>query len=312
MRYSLRQLLGLVTATAIIVSVIVLLRCSRKATVANISRITERGGEVTLEATHAWYSFFTPQNVLEVDLSNASLDQSVIDSAIALRPSDRFVLSAISDDSILDLSKLKEIVELKSIELLSANQLCNVGCGIKSLAIRDSVDRGNADGGVLSPAHETHLRSLVNLLQLEICIDGSELPVLTSLRNLEILNLQGSALHNCDLSGIAKLPRLTTLVLSNTGVSDEAVSELEKCSTLKELSLSCTKITASSLDHLVRLPQLEVLAIEGTEVKSIDFVHPWPRLRELHLDNSQLAGESEDMVTGRIGRVKIRIWRRPK
>ncbi len=162
----------------------------------------------------------------------------------------------------------------------------------------------SVDGGVfgLDDATESHelLAAITSLPQLEYlqlggCIISREdfalLARLTNLKSL-ILNSISAASdeyppHPPLLSGLPPLPRLEMLDLEYSEVYDADLPYVAALPQLKSLNLSATEVTGTGLAELQRLEWLESLAI-GEQAESraaFESLLRFKRLRTLHTDD---------------------------
>jgi hypothetical protein len=233
------------------------------------------------------------------------VDQRLIETAFALKPTDRLILPNSCDVSHLDFQRLATLDSLASVELLPANKLCHVSRNVRHLDI--VTDRGRSPNGFLSTKEECCLAKLVRLKSLRICLDASELSILENLKSLETLNLWGSSLGQCSLNEVAALPRLRNLYLNSTGIGNGSIAVLSYSGTLTKISLANTNVTGEALSELVRIRNLESLDIVGTEIRSNDFRGPWPALKELYLSSTQMGSDKVESLQNRMRSTEIII-----
>jgi uncharacterized protein (TIGR02996 family) len=83
---------------------------------------------------------------------------------------------------------------------------------------------------------------------------------------LTALRLNGTAVTDAELEGLAPLPNLTTLGLRSTAVTDAGLPRLAAHAHLATLDLGFTRVTDAGLGHLAGLPALKALDLCSTRV----------------------------------------------
>lgn len=99
-------------------------------------------------------------------------------------------------------------------------------------------------------------------------IKDSGVKLLTSLTNLEDLDLNMSRVTDNGLKDLAALPNLKRLTLSGTRITDDGVASLSTFKSLKSVNLTLTQITKEGVARLNKLrPELEVEhSYKGSEI----------------------------------------------
>lgn len=95
-------------------------------------------------------------------------------------------------------------------------------------------------------------------------LTDAELAQLSSLKQLQILNLWFSAVTDAGLKELRAFPNLHCLDLSFTAVTDAGLKELAALRSLRSLRLFSTKVTDAGL--LIGLPQLKELELGASRV----------------------------------------------
>lgn len=100
------------------------------------------------------------------------------------------------------------------------------------------------------------------LLQLNLSnckITDAGAAIISRLRNLEILMLDGTQITDQGLKMVARLPRLNVLFLDHTGVTDAGLNYLSSTPALVELSVSNTSVSDEMLDELRKeIPAIQI------------------------------------------------------
>ena len=105
-------------------------------------------------------------------------------------------------------------------------------------------------------------------------VGNSELKVLSELKALEDLSLQGqSHVADADLYHVAKISSLENLCLWGTSISDTGLTHLNELKALKGLGLSRTRVTDNGLLALVKFRHLTLLELDGTDVTDRGLIH---------------------------------------
>ncbi|HEX5446236.1 MAG TPA: HEAT repeat domain-containing protein, partial [Pirellulales bacterium] len=97
-------------------------------------------------------------------------------------------------------------------------------------------------------------------------ITDADLAHLSGLVNLELLNLNQTAIGDAGLAHLAGLVRLKSLQLWCTKVTSAGLVHLVNMTRLRSLSLADCAVTDDGLRHLRRLDQLERLSLSGTQI----------------------------------------------
>jgi hypothetical protein len=153
---------------------------------------------------------------------------------------------------------LKELKKNKRL-----NQLC-VG------EVSDATLAAIREIGLLHAPSDAHTSSgrrpknatEVTILDLRISgVTDEGLKQLKELRNLEELNLAGTAVCGTGVKELRELKSLTRLYLGHSNVSDAGLGEVAKMTQLLELDFRGTAISDTGLKHLVSLTKLKKLYI---------------------------------------------------
>ena len=99
-------------------------------------------------------------------------------------------------------------------------------------------------------------------------VGGDCLRQITSLTQLEGLNLESARINDVDLIHLQRLTELHSLWLVNTPVGDAGLGYLEDMSTLRYLWLGGTEVTDSGMHRIAKLTHLQGLGLEKTKVTS--------------------------------------------
>ena len=101
------------------------------------------------------------------------------------------------------------------------------------------------------------------------------------LRDLRILDLDGTGITDRALDVLADLPRLTDLRVSDTSVTDVGLALIARLPSLHSLSVAGTEVTDDGLRALAGHARLGILNLRGTRVRGAGLLHlaSCPRLR---------------------------------
>lgn len=122
----------------------------------------------------------------------------------------------------------------------------------------------NIDDAAL--AQLTTLSELNGLDLSETQVSSKGLKSLQAFPELEILYLNKLPLGDEDVTRLVDLPRLAWLELNNTQVSDEGLKSLQTLPELQILQLNNTRVSDVGLKSLLRLKRLRMLDVGGTFV----------------------------------------------
>ncbi len=117
--------------------------------------------------------------------------------------------------------------------------------------------------------------------------------VLTSLHDVEILNLTGTGISNEELTHLQKLLNLQVLQFNSNPISDTGLKHLRGLVSLKVLELTATKVSDAGLSHLADMQELERLSLTGTKVSDagLRIVGNMPRIQRLWLAGTDITDE---------------------
>jgi hypothetical protein len=136
-------------------------------------------------------------------------------------------------------------------------------------------------GGVTEVSYRA-LRATTTPDSLHSDLHDPDLKILTSLRNVESLNLSDCEVTEQGLASISGLSRLRKLYLSrlgqlrysspDVGLSDACLIPVQSLSQLRILTLSGNRITDAGLAMIAHLPNLEELDLDATDVTDAGLV----------------------------------------
>lgn len=105
---------------------------------------------------------------------------------------------------------------------------------------------------------------------------------LQSLKQVKVINVDGTVLSDAGLARLQGLTQLTHLRLQDTQITDAGLVHLQKLPRLTDLYLGGTKVSDAGLANLQRLTQLELLSLSGTQVTDVglhELTQILPKLR---------------------------------
>lgn len=133
------------------------------------------------------------------------------------------------------------------------------------------------------------LSYLSNLTQLERLflpceITDSGLSHLTSLQNLDEIDVSYIRFNNDGLKYLSQLPKLTTLTLFSSRIRDESFKHISNIQTLTCLGISlCKKITDAGIKHLESLTNLDCLMMASMNITQFNFLSNLTNLKILDM-----------------------------
>jgi hypothetical protein len=95
-------------------------------------------------------------------------------------------------------------------------------------------------------------------------VSATGLAALSTLPNLESLNISSSRVGSDSLTMIGKSQSLKTVNFANSDANDRVVSELSRIPHLRSLDLSGTQVTGGSATGFGSMPELTELSLAGT------------------------------------------------
>ncbi len=156
--------------------------------------------------------------------------------------------------------------DLESLTELEASSL-NIQnlTGLENATALTRLDlSSNQDLADVSP-----LTTLTNLETLDLGFTGitdAGVASLTTLTNLEWLHLGGTGITDAGVASLTTLTNLETLGLGGTGITDAGVASLTTLTNLEWLSLGGTGITDTGVASLTTLTNLEYLGLRATAI----------------------------------------------
>jgi hypothetical protein len=137
-----------------------------------------------------------------------------------------------------------------------------------------------------------------------LCVGGnritdSGIAKLTSLSNLDLLDIENAAITDKGLEPLLKLRKLRTLWLNNTSITDAGIKAIaENCPKLKSLRVANTKITDEGLLHLQRLTELADLSLDNDGITNAGANHlaTFVSLTSLSLANAKVDASGIDSI----------------
>ncbi len=255
--------------------------------------IAERGGYVTIEMSPTFPQMVRPI-LTEIDLADADVTQELLD-AVCSSAVQHLRLSTNQDLSLLNFQKLLQNSNLSSVDLFPIEAIRSLPTTVSHVAFVQPPCHSNR---FLELDQESQLANLTSLTSLRIRLTTPELKGLSTLKQLESLNLHGSSLSSLDFEDLSGLSALQTLILNSCDLSDENLEKINKIPSIAKLHLANNRLTKKSLVHLSRLPQLRLLDISCTEISSSSFgPYEWESLMSIVFCESQIDSIPEALRT---------------
>lgn len=203
------------------------------------------------------------KKLASLNLSDTPADDAALKSLKGLRELDTLILSwtRITDEGVKTIAGLP----LSGLDLGHTN-ISDRALDILALRVPD-LTRLFLAGTQIDDGGAEALSSLKNLDCLDLCqtkITDKALASLSQLTNLEELNLARTKVSDAGLTNLKNIKSLTCLELSETSVTDAGLSALTSLKKLKFLGLKKTRITNAGLAVLARMPSLRKLVLDDT------------------------------------------------
>lgn len=132
----------------------------------------------------------------------------------------------------------------------------------------------------------------VNLTASDVTDAG--LKHLAALGKLQSLNLAQTSISDAGLKHLARLENLEWLDLTRTSIDDAGLERLKPLTKLRHLGLRGTRITAAGLKALQALPQLVSIDVADTAITPIDLLLHLPQTsRRAAAIGAQLMGKTD-------------------
>lgn len=154
--------------------------------------------------------------------------------------------------------------------------------GMRHLAKFANLERLRYQGMAFDDSIAHHLSSLSKLRMLtgDIQFSDSGVKELSSLRNLEVLDLEGSAVTDASMPVLKDMHALKELTLQHTGVTDEGFAMLAGLQTLERVQLTRNKMTTRCVETLAQLPRLRQVGLMNLDARN-DGEPTWKGLEAL-------------------------------
>lgn len=158
---------------------------------------------------------------------------------------------------------------------------------------------GNIEARSLSCEHQpindvalTKIASMRNLQDLNLehsAITNAGLKNLESL-NVSVLNLAKSKINSDGALSLSRMPKLASLNISQTVFSDKGLEPIASIPTLKTLTLDETAITNEGCKYLLNAAALESLSLQNTKIDdtAIDTISKLKNLTRLNLSGTAI------------------------
>lgn len=187
---------------------------------------------------------------------------------------DRRASSTTSVLVLQDPTELSRVSSEKQIErlVLTGDQITDRSLkGLAGLSVSVlSIEAINVSNAGLRYVSE--MRGIHRLRLWSPGIDDDALKLIAQLKDLEVLDLEGTAIVGTAFADLQDLPKLRMLVLGPK-VTDAAISGLRPLTTLRQLDLrTCRNLSLACLESVARLSNLELvwlpdhLRVQGTKI----------------------------------------------
>lgn len=112
----------------------------------------------------------------------------------------------------------------------------------------------------------TNLPSLKRIQLRDTAVTGRGLAAFAGLKQVRVVDVQGSPIDDEGLATLGTLSELTSLNLARTAVTDAGLKGLSGLVKLRILDLSGTSVTDAAVSALAALPELRSLNLKGTKI----------------------------------------------
>ncbi len=223
-----------------------------------------------------------------VTIKNADNADELLSAAASLKKLRRvsIVDSAVSPKGFQNLARIPELNSLT----LKAN--AHPISGLEALASRPKLRDVALSGSYVNDevlASASQLKQLQELDLSQISASSNAVKELvSSLRLLTRLDVDGVTLESDAWDAIADIPNLRTLSAARSNITDEDMAGLRRLEQLTGLLIYKTAVSDNGLRELVNLNKLDFLRIDGTLVtdESLKLIaRSFPNLRTLYIHN---------------------------
>lgn len=154
--------------------------------------------------------------------------------------------------------------------------------GMRHLAKFANLERFSFQGMAFNDSIAYPLSTLSKLKQLTGDIQFTDRGVkeLGSLRNLEVLHLEGSAVTDASMPVLKEMPALKELWLEHTGVTDEGFALLVGSPSIERVQLTNNRMTTRCVETLGQLPRLKQVGLMDLDARG-DGEPTWKGLEAL-------------------------------
>ena len=202
----------------------------------------------------------TPQQVAKEQASSEAASEPAPAAAEAVdEPPTISVLILRNPDELADVPRTERIGRL----ILSGDDISNRSLrGLEGL----SVSELSIEAIRVSNVGLQYVKSVKGIRRLRLwspAFDDEALKYVAELPDLQILDVEGTAMEGAGLEELKGLLKLDTLVLGPL-TSDSQMASLQHLSALRQLDLrACPRLTLACLEHLAQLADLKIVWLPG-------------------------------------------------
>ncbi len=206
-----------------------------------------------------------------------------------------------------------QLAGLKKLESLSLEHCAVTEQGLAIVAQLPRVrDLSLMENQILEDAHLKPLGALTGLTDLSLRwtpIDGSGMTYLTSLNEMERLNLGQTNAGDIALESIRDCDKMQWLSLWQTAVTDDGLKNLVQMQELRHLDLKNTSTSDVGLEHISQLKELEHLDLQQTFVSDAGLAQltELPKLKHLDLTVTVVTPEGVERLQAALPDCNI-VW----
>ncbi len=313
LRFTLMRLFVVVSTIAVVLGFVARLYHIQSTELASRSVVEGLGGKVVvapgrLRWLHGFVDERWCEHVVAIDLAGRQPLEADLQRLSGLSQAERIDLSGCAPtpagiDALAGLPRLRHFrmcnadigdAELEALSRLEWLESLEVGCevGLPYTLMTDYTPH-------FTDAGMRFLRRLTRLRRLGVHgvpLSDDALTALTTMCELEWLDLAGAEITDQGAAALAHFPKLKALSVSYTAVGNAGLHYISQASALEHLHLQATKITDLSVEELAKLSRLVELDISYCGLSDRGLTQLVPHLEDLEVLDVTGTGAGDDAV----------------
>lgn len=258
--------------------------------VATVDALQELGAELLVDAESGLVTGVDFRGLQTSNEVLASLGDLPTLTSVSLRE------ASFSKAGVARIASINRLQHLDLRDTSVGNDGLAVLTGLKNLrTLRLSGKNGSDTSDDVGMKHIARLTNLRVLALDHLWVTGEGLSLLTPLKNLEDLSLEGTLIDDSTLTTVASaFPELRKLHISRTQISSDGLKHVGKINSLTELNLSeISGIGDDGLTHVAGLWELTALNLWRTKItdKGIKHLQEMTGLLSLNLAQTRVTNE---------------------